>query len=367
MTDLADSRTSAPRRPPRRLPTAVGVVVVVLVLLGLLVGAALGARALLSSFGGGSSSAATDYPGPGTGEVLVQVDQGDTASDIAVELQDKDVVASAGAFRTLAAQDTRSRSVQPGSYLLRAQMSAAGALDLLLDPAARAQNRVTLPEGVTLADALQRIADSTEIPLEDLQSAVEEPEELGLPDYAEGQVEGFLFPATYDVEPDTTAVQVLTRMVERFDAAATELELEERAEQIGRTPYEVLITASLIEKETAFPDDRAKVARVVYNRLDDGMPLQFDSTVNYIREEKKARLTLDDLKQESDYNTYQNTGLPPTPIDSPGAEAIEAALTPAEGDYVFFVTIAKDGRSLFTADYDEFINAKNKAQAEGVY
>ena len=156
-------------------------------------------------------------------------------------------------------------------------------------------------------------------------------------------------------------------MVERYREAATELELEARAERLGRTPYEVLVTASLIEKETAFAGDRSKVARVVYNRLDDGMPLQFDSTVNYIRTEKKARLSLDDLKQESDYNTYQNTGLPPTPIDSPGAEAIEAALSPAEGDYVYFVTIDEDGRSLFTADYDEFINAKNKAKAEGVY
>ena len=339
--------------------------VVLLVVMGLLVGAALGARALLSSFSGGSASA--DYAGAGTGEVLVQVAEGDTASDIAAELREKDVVASAAAFRTVAGQDTRSRSLQPGFYRLRQQMSAAAALDLLLDPASRTRSRVTLPEGVTLADALQRIADTTEVPLEQLQAAVAKPEALGLPDYAEGQVEGFLFPATYDVEPGTTAVQALTMMVERYEQAATELELEARAEALGRTPYEVLITASLIEKETAFPADRAKVARVVYNRLDDGMPLQFDSTVNYIRTEKKARLSLDDLKQESDYNTYQNTGLPPTPIDSPGAEAIEAALSPAEGDYVYFVTIAKDGRSLFTADYDEFINAKNKAKAEGVY
>ena len=339
--------------------------IVALVMFGLLGGAALGARALLSSFGGGSGNA--DYAGGGTGEVLVQVDEGDTASDIALVLREKDVVASAAAFRTIAAQDTRSRSVQPGFYRLRAQMSASAALDMLLDPAARAASRVTLPEGVTLADALERIADTTDVPLKQLQSAVAEPEELGLPDYAGGQVEGFLFPATYDVEPGTGAVQVLQMMVDRFEEAAAELDLEARADALGRTPYEVLTTASLIEKETAYPDDRAKVARVVYNRLDDGMPLQFDSTVNYIRTEKKARLSLDDLKQESDYNTYQNTGLPPTPIDSPGVEAIEAALEPADGDFVYFVTIAKDGRSLFTADYDEFINAKKKAQAEGVY
>ena len=112
----------------------------------------------------------------------------------------------------------------------------------------------------------------------------------------------------------------------------------------------MVITASLIEKETAFAADRSKVARVVYNRLADGMPLQFDSTVNYIREEKKARLTLDDLKQESAYNTYENQGLPPTPIDSPGrggagggADARRRATT------LYFVTIDKDGSSLFTS------------------
>ena len=168
MTDLADSRTLPPRRRPprRRLPKAVGVLVVLLVLVGLLAGAALGARALLSSFGGSSTSA--DYAGAGAGEVLVQVGEGDSASDIALELREKDVVASAGAFRTAAAQDTRSRSVQPGFYRLRQQMSAAAALDLLLDPASRARSRVTLPEGVTLADALQRIADTTEVPLKQL-------------------------------------------------------------------------------------------------------------------------------------------------------------------------------------------------------
>ena len=364
VTDLADLRTRPARRPPRRRLPAAGVVVVVLVVLGLLLGAALGTRALLSALG---SSAGADYTGQGTGEVIVQVVEGDTASDIAETLREKDVVRSAAAFRTVAGEDTRSRSVQPGSYRLRAQMSAAAALALLLDPQARAAGRVTLPEGVTLADALQRIAGSTEVPRKDLRAAVAAPRGLGLPAYARGEVEGFLFPATYEVEPGTTAVQALRMMVDRFDQAADELDLERRAAAIGRTPYEVVITASLIEKETAFAGDRGRVARVVYNRLDAGMPLQFDSTVNYVREEKKARLSLDDLEQESAYNTYQNTGLPPTPISSPGTEALEAALTPADGDDVYFVTTAEDGSSLFTADYEEFVRAKAKAKAEGIY
>ena len=352
-------------RPRRRLPKAVGVLVVLLVVAGLLGGAVLGGRALLGSFTAGASS--PDYAGEGTGEVLVQVADGDSASDIAAALRAKDVVKSTGAFREVAAADERSRSLQPGFYRLRTQMSAASALALLLDPASRARSRVTLPEGVTLAVALKRIADSTEVPLKDLQKAVASPRALGLPAYADGQVEGFLFPATYDIEPGTTAVQALKMMVERFDEAAQELDLEGRAEALGRTPYEVLITASLVEEETAFPDDRSKVARVVYNRLEDGMPLQFDSTVNYIRDEQKLRLSLNDLRVESEYNTYRNRGLPPTPIASPGEAALEAALAPAKGDYVYFVRVDEEGRSLFTSDYDEFLRAKAKAQREGVY
>ena len=140
-----------------------------------------------------------------------------------------------------------------------------------------------------------------------------------------------------------------------------------RAAAIGRTPYEIITIASLIEKESAFAADRPKVARVVYNRLADGMRLQFDSTVNYIREEQEGPAHARRHQAESDYNTYKNEGLPPTPIDSPGEAAIEAALNPADGDWLYFVTTSKDGSSLFTADYDEFLAAKAKAQREGVY
>ena len=233
--------------------------------------------------------------------------------------------------------------------------------------ASRARTRVTLPEGVTVAVALQKIADATEVPLADLQAAIADPAAIGLPAYAGDQAEGFLFPATYDIEPGTRAVDALRLMTARYVRAAATVDLEARARALGRSPYDVVRTASLIEKETAFAPDRTKVARVVYNRLDAGMPLQFDSTVNYLREEKKARLSLDDLKQESAYNSYQNKGLPPTPIDSPGQASLEAALSPADGAFVYFVTVSKDGSSLFTASYDEFLRAKEKAKAEGVY
>ncbi len=368
MGDLAGVRLRPSGPPPpsrrRRRSRALGVVVVLAVLLALTAGAVVGGRQLLGALRGG---AAADYAGNGTGEVLVQVDEGDSASDIAATLEDEDVVKSAAAFRRAAADDERSRSVQPGTYELRKQMSARAALARLLDPAARARTRVTLPEGLTAGEALVRIADSTDIPLADLRSAVANPSSLGLPPYARGRIEGLLFPATYELAPGSSAVEALRLMVDRFEQIADDLDLARRARDVRRTPYELLISASLVEEETAAPGDRPKVARVIYNRLQAGMRLQFDSTVNYVRKERKLRLSEADLQVESAYNTYRNAGLPPTPISSPGRKSLEAALSPAAGDYLYFVVVDREGRSLFTKSYDEFLAAKAKAKREGVY
>ncbi len=363
MSDLLDTPPSAPRRQRGKGAAALKLVVALLVVLGLLAGAAFAAKRVLQR-----DPAAPDYRGAGSGEVTVQVKPGENLTAVGATLMAKGVVKSREAFRKATLQEPDATKLQPGYYTLRGQMSAASALALLLDPASRLRGRVTLPEGVPLSQALDIIAKQGKLPIAQLRAAVEKPVALGLPDYAEGQVEGFLFPATYDIDPDTTAVSLLQTMVQRFDKAAVDLDLAAGAAKIGRTPYEVLTVASLIEKETAFAGDRAKVARVAYNRLAKGQKLQFDSTVNYVREEKKAALSLDDLKVESDYNTYQNTGLPPTPIGSPGALAIEAALNPAPGNFIYFITVDKaTGAALFTDDYDEFLRAKKKAQAEGVY
>ena len=176
-----------------------------------------------------------------------------------------------------------------------------------------------------------------------------------------------MFPATYDIEPGTRATQVVAMMTERFGVEAAALDLEAGAQQLRRSAYDVVTVASLIEAETSLDADRAKVARVVYNRLARGMALQLDSTVNYVRTERAARLTNNDIKVDSPYNTYRHKGLPPTPIDSPGRKALEAALHPAAGDYLFFITIDKQGHSLFTSSYPAFLAAKAKAQRDGVY
>jgi UPF0755 protein len=140
------------------------------------------------------------------------------------------------------------------------------------------------------------------------------------------------------------------------------LDLVARAEEIGRTPYEVLIVASLVQAEV-LPEDMRKAAAVVYNRLDDDMPLQFDSTVSYALGITELQLSADQLETESEYNTYQNTGLPPTPINSPGEAALEAALDPAKGKWLYFVTVNPDTRETkFARDYDRFLKLKSQLQ-----
>ncbi len=349
-------------RPPTRLPKPVGLLIVLTVVLALVAGVGLGGKKLYANAFG-----VADYSGTGSGTVIVQVQPGDSAGDIGSLLVSKGVVKSVKAFTNAAKTNEKSRSVQPGYYSLRLQMAGAQALTLLLDPKARVRGRISLPEGITLATVVERFGRFTEVKPADVLAALKNPAVLGLPAYAGNRPEGFLFPATYDVEPGTAAVDALTMMTEKFAEVAAELDLENRARALGLTPYQLVVVASLVEAETAFDGDRAKVARVVLNRLAKGMPLQFDSTVNYVRERKKLRLTLDDIGVESPYNTYQNKGLPPTPINSPGLEALEAALSPAPGNFIYFVAVDKSGRSLFTASYDEFLAAKAKAKREGVF
>jgi UPF0755 protein len=359
MTLLEDiAEPPGPPRPKRR-----GALLALAAVLAIAVLLVLGAVTLGHRLTGGSA----DYSGPGTGKVTVQVQRGDTASDIGVRLVAAGVVRSVGAFRDAARAEPRSTSIQPGFYVLKKQMKASAALALLLDPKARLRGRVTIPEGMALTSILERIARDTEVKLADLKAAAAKPALLGLPDYAHGVLEGYLFPATYDVEPGTTATEVLSTMVNRFQRAADDVGLEEGARALGRTPEQVLIVASLLEKEAKLAEDFPKVARVIYNRLSQDMALQLDSTVNYVLKQRTGHLTTAQTRIESPYNTYLHTGLPPTPIDSPGQVALEAALKPAAGNWIYFITVDKSGKAAFTASYEEFLRLKRQAQDNGVY
>jgi UPF0755 protein len=354
--------SSSATGPRKRLPKPVGLTIVGLVALALIAVLGVGGSYAYSAVFG-----APDYSGDGTGTTVVQVRSGDSARAVGQTLVDDGVVKSVKAFTKAAKANADYRKLQPGFYELRLRMSAKAALGFLLDGKHRKRGRVTIPEGTPLASVVDRLVKDTELKRQDVLEALGNPAVLGLPAYANGKPEGFLFPATYDVEPGTGAVDALQMMTQKYAEVAGGLDLDNAARAVHLTPYEVVIVASIIEKETPQPADRAKVARVVYNRLNKGMRLQLDSTLNYVLAERKARLTTEDISSASPYNTYKHAGLPPTPIDSPGSAALEAALHPAAGNWLYFVTIDKQGNSLFTNDYQAFLRAKAKAKAEGVY
>ena len=184
---------------------------------------------------------------------------------------------------------------------------------------------------------------------------LDSPGALNLPGYANDNVEGFLYPATYEIEADSDATAILNQMVGKFNEVATAIDLENRADAAGLDPYDVVITASLLEAE-GIPADFGKVSRVVANRLEEGMPLQFDSTSNYASGTDNIQLTEAQKQDDNPYNSYLNYGLPPTPIGQPGEAALEAALEPEPGNWLYFVTVNPTTKTTkFTASYQEFL------------
>jgi UPF0755 protein len=363
-----------PTQPPRRsrhrgsgLPAAI----LSIVLIGALaVAGYLVFRSLWGQFG---PQAAEDYPGPGTGSVIVVVQPGDTVTNIANTLYEADVVASPEAFIQATDGDPRATSIGPGAYDLRQQMKAVDAFELILDPASRYESNVVLPEGLRIDQTVERTSEATELPQDALWSVLKNPAEgLVLPSWAPNtgdlRAEGFLFPATYGIAKDASAQQVLQAYVDRFTESADALGLANAEQAVGFSPYEVLIIASLVQSE-GLPDDFGKVARVIYNRLDPDTwgetygYLQLDATINYANAESKLNISSQQLQEDGPYNTYTRQGLPPTPINSPGDAAIAAALSPEDGDWLYYVTVNPiSGETKFTDDYDEFLEYKAQFQ-----
>ena len=306
-----------------------------------------------------------DYAGPGKGRVVFEVEEGDSIAEMGRGLKDQGVVASVQAFLNAAQAEPDSTGIQVGFYKLQKRLPAADALDVLLDPENILKNTVTIPEGLTVDDILATLAKKTDFSVAQYQKVLDDPARLGLPDYAEGEAEGYLFPSTYDFGPQETPTTVLSAMVERWRQAADESDLEARAEELGYTPHELMTVASLVEAEAARDEDRGKVARVIYNRLTgdetDGL-LQIDATVNYAADNELGAVpTTEDLKIDSPYNTYRAQGLPPGPIEAPGDAAIAAAADPSEGDWYYYVTVnLRTGETKFAETYDEFLTYKDE-------
>ena len=214
-----------------------------------------------------------------------------------------------------------------------------------------------------MSQIVTAVAKATGLTEESLQDSLSRAGSLGLPAGAEGSPEGYLFPATYEFPRDVTADTVIKTMIARSAQAADELDLTARAESLGMTAHEVLVVASLVQGEAAV-DDYPKVARVIDNRLRDGIKLQLDSTVNYGLGTSDLHLSQSQLASDTPYNTYVVTGLPPTPIGAPGEQAIEAALSPAKGNWLYFITTDPAAKvTKFTKSYSQFLQWKAEFQA----
>jgi UPF0755 protein len=298
-------------------------------------------RALLEDLT--TSAPPGDYAGNGQGSVVIEVEEGDTAADIGALLKRKGVVKTVAAFNEAAMSNDRSRLIQVGFYRLHRQMSAAAALRMLLSPKSRVTSQATVPEGLRVEEVVDVLADQTRFTKTAINRVVRDPGQLALPTYAGGDPEGYLFPATYEIRPDTTAQTLVRGMVSRFKEAASTVQLQQRASALGITPAQAVTVASLVQAEARRSEDFPKVAAVIYNRLSIGEPLGLDSTVHYAVESSGDVFTTEEDREiNSPYNTYTNAGLPPGPINSPGEEALQAALNPADGNWIYFVTINLD-------------------------
>ncbi|MFI5531191.1 endolytic transglycosylase MltG [Kitasatospora sp. NPDC051853] len=294
---------------------------------------------------------AADFSGSGSGSTQVSVVQGATVAQIGQALVKQGVVASTRAFTEAAAKSPAGNSIQPGTYTLRQKLPAVSALNVLLDPANA--NALTIPEGRRAAQVYDAVDQKLKLTAGTTKAVAEQRTgELGLPPEAGGNPEGYLFPSTYPVTAETSALGLLQQMVRQAARTQKADELETASALLGRSPYELVTIASLVQGEADNAEDMAKVARVVNNRLAKRMPLQFDSTINYALGRSTLTTTADDTRLDSPFNTYLHPGLPPTPIANPGRDALQAAVQPAEGDWLYFVTVAP-GDTRFTDSFEQ--------------
>jgi UPF0755 protein len=347
-TDTDTSRSGDARRAERvraRRRRNLRVLAVLVVALGLVVA---GAWQLVLPMldDGGDDEQVSDYPGPGTGQVDVVIEDPAPAA-IADVLVEVDVVATADAFVDAYEATPSATGIGIGSYVLPQQMAADDAVLALLDPANRSDRSLTIPAGWRLEQIVAKVAEVVGVPPAEVEEALDE---VTLPDAADGEVEGWLAAGSYTVAPAEEPLPVLQRMVDRTGEL-----LEDRGVEPGDA-RDVLVQASIVEAEVTDADTRGQVARVMRNRLagcaDVGEYLQMNSTVAYGLGKSVTALTLADLEDASTpYNTYAFEGLPPTPINSPSEVSLDAVLDPPDGSWCYFVTVdLETGETRFTDD-----------------
>lgn len=327
-----------------------------------------------------------DYDGSGTGEITVEIKNGALLADMADALVAADVVKSQKAFIEAAEANSRSKNIQPGTYKLRKQMSGASAVTAMLDLKNKIVNGLTIPEGRTSKNIYKLLSEKTKIPVKEFEAAAKDPEALGVPDWwftrGDGKkvvksVEGFLYPDTYEIPPKATAESILKLMVDNFLSVTGEMKFADRVqkERGGVSPYEALIVASLAQAEAGNKDDLGKVARVAYNRVYGEFNcncLEMDVTVNYYLEsigkptKSSKQMTASELDDPKNPYNRKLRGLVPTPINNPGKQALEGAMAPPVGKWLYFVAIDDKGHSAFAETYEQHQRNEAKAREAGI-
>ena len=317
-----------------------------------------------------------DPPGPPGSEVLVALGAGDTSANIGGQLEDLGIIENATVYSWYV-RLKGGAEFQAGEFTFQENSSAAEVIDVLHSGPTRvalaSTLSITLPEGLTVEQIAVVVDDLVGVDFtgEDFIDELRrgrytskygpEPGTLG-PEFE--AFEGLLFPDTYSVLADSDAATLIEQLIETTDAVGDRLGLFQSDRVVGLTAYEVLIVASLIEEEAKVEEDRAKIARVIYNRLERDMPLGIDATIAYFTGDNV--LTRTDLETESPYNTRLVRGLPPTPIAAPGEASIRAALNPASGDWIFYVLTDPEGIHSFSETEEQFLLDKQVCQDLGL-
>nr|WP_231387014.1 endolytic transglycosylase MltG [Nocardia sp. BMG111209] len=384
----AASRRAAERKRRRRNTVLLSTLIAVLFVTA---GGYAGFKFISGKFGGPE-----DFSGPAGPLVVVQVQPGDTSQQIAKTMLAKGVVASTGAFYEAAVRNTEMKSVQPGFYAVPSHSKGTDAAAALVSKDARVGNVVVssgrqlhdsndVNTGARMEGIYRKIADASCIgtnadkkcvTYDQLDAAgAGDPAGLGVPAWAmdsvrqapdrSRQLEGLIAVGTLDFDPSGTPAQIIAQLVAASAHGYESTGLSTGAGANNLNPYQALTAASLVERE-ALPADMSKVARVIVNRLAVNQPLQFDSTVNYTLDRTEVATTDSDRAKRTPWNTYAMSGLPATPISSPSLDALRAIENPAPGPWLYFVTVDKQGTTLFTDSYSEHLRNIERARQSGI-
>ncbi|MGC1513527.1 MAG: endolytic transglycosylase MltG [Acidimicrobiales bacterium] len=302
---------------------------------------------------------------PGPIRTIV-IPSGATSASIGSLLEDADIITDSNVFRWYV-RLKGGAEFQAGRYELARRSSMSAVLDALQRPPRLVTKRLTIPEGLTVAEAVALTDKVPWLSSERLAALVASGTVTSrwAPDGVTS-LEGLLFPDTYQIDENEDEADLLARMIARFDAVAVDLGYDRAEQSVGRSAYEVMVVASLVEAEAKVDGDRGKIARVIYNRLEKRMTLGIDATVYYALGRKGGSLTRSDLAINSPYNTRKVAGLPPTPIALPGRASLAAALNPEAGPWLYYVLADEQGNHAFSESYDDFLANKAAAGRKGL-